>query len=319
VRYLAELLLQEQLPPQEIVAELANRFPNTTPLERWRLARGYLTREAFVDRLIRIGRPVGLSTVQRAERGRHYSQATLEAFCAGLQVDAGQLLGDPRPTAVATAEDANGWDMTREAPTASPAPPRGWPSLFDTPAWQPGDLMHLPPQRGLNAVAPHELSAMATIDGLDGDVLAMYAALLSGSSPGELDGLEASVDYAAQHWDTVETGTATLPWWRAQYRRLGRALSQPQPSGTRRRLSRLAAQVGGQLGQLAWSQGNPQLANLLVQVALVAADDVGDQALVAWLRAGPATDVAARHAWGHADVLDGQGVERAGQQSMPPG
>lgn len=308
VRYLAELLLQENLPPKAIVAELAKRFPNTTPLERWRLARGYLTREAFVDRLIRIGKPVGLSTVQRAEGGRHYSQATLEAFCVGLQVDADQLLGDPRPTA----EDANVWGATREGPTTLPAPPRGWPSPFDAPAWQPGHLAHLPPQHGLDAVAPQELPGMATIDGLDGDVLAMYAALLSGSSPGELDGLEASVDYAARHWNTVQTGTTTLPWWRAQYRLIGRALSQPQPSGTRRRLSRLAAQVGGQLGRLAWSQGNRQLADLLVQVALVAADDAGDEPLAAWLRAGHATEAASQHAWGQADALDGQGVERAG-------
>lgn len=312
VRYLAGLLLQEQLPPEAIVAELAKRFPTTTALERWRLARGYLTREAFVDRLIRIGKPVGLSTVQRAERGRHSSQATLAAFCAGLHVDATQLLGDPGPTAATTAADANGRDAIRAAPTALSALPRGWPSPFDAPAWQPGHLARLPQQQGLDAVAPSELSAMATVDGLDGDVLAMYAALVSGSSPGELDGLEASVDYAARHWDLVATGTVALLWWRAQYRRLGWALSQPQPPSTRRRLSRLAAQVGGRLSRLTWSQGNPQLADLLVQVALVAAADAGDEPLAAWLRAGPATGVASQDAWGHADDLDEQGVEHAG-------
>jgi transcriptional regulator with XRE-family HTH domain len=251
VEELASARRAQGRPPQETAAEIAG-LAGITLLWAWRLAKGW-RRSELLERLRQLGDPsVDESMVWRWEIGeRDPSKEHLDRLCRVYQTRP-DLLGYgrdySRPRPAAPAGDAGaGRQRARDPSGAGPAA----------------------------AAAPVALEV---------EPLAMVQALTSsGVSAEMLEFLERSTErlqWAAKA--TTSPGTATVGDVASAYRAVRAALQRRQRVEERRRLARVAARLGGQLGLLLWDLDEP-VALAYFDASVVAAEEAGDPALGAWV------------------------------------
>jgi transcriptional regulator with XRE-family HTH domain len=242
VEELATLRRTQGRPPQETAAEIVG-IAGITRLWAWRLAKGW-RRAELLERLRRLGDPsVDESMLWRWEIGeRDPSKEHLDRLCQVYQTRP-DLLG-------------YGHDYSRR-----PAPATG---------------RHGPDPR----LAPWPTGMTA----LEVEPLAMVQALtVSGVSAETLVFLERTAERLQWSARTAgAAGAAPLEDMARQYRAVRTALWRRQRVEERRRLARVAARLGGQLGLALWELDEP-VALAYFDASQVAAEEAGDPALAAWV------------------------------------
>jgi transcriptional regulator with XRE-family HTH domain len=231
-------------PPEEIAAEIVG-LAGVTRLWAWRLAKGW-RRSELLERLRRLGDPsVDEGMLWRWEIGeRDPSSKHLDRLCQVYQT---------RPDLLGYGHDYS------QRPTATVA---DRPRVLD----------------------PFLVVAPSVADALEVEPLAMVQALTcSGVSAETLVFLERSAERL--QWSAkaaTASGTAPLEDMARQYRAVRAALQRRQRVEERRRLARVAARLGGQLGLLLWELDEP-VALAYFDASVVAAEEAGDPALAAWV------------------------------------
>ncbi|HZD01287.1 MAG TPA: helix-turn-helix transcriptional regulator [Actinomycetes bacterium] len=133
------------------------------------------------------------------------------------------------------------------------------------------------PNRLDACLAPRPAVAAA----LQAEPLAMVQALtVSGVSAETLAFLERSAERLG--WSAKAAGAVPLDDMARQYRAVRTALWRRQRVEERRRLARVAARLGGQLGLALWERDGP-VALAYFDASQVAAEEAGDDALAAWV------------------------------------
>jgi transcriptional regulator with XRE-family HTH domain len=229
-------------PPHQIAAEIVG-LAGITRLWAWRLAKGW-RRSELLERLRRLGDPsVDESMLWRWEIGeRDPSKEHLDRLCQVYQT---------RPDLLGYGHDYS------QRPAATAASPAGLDRSVGT-------------------------AGIAEV--LQAEPLAMVQALTaSGVSPETLVFLERSAERLQWSAKAAAPADATpldgMAW---QYRAVRAALQRRQRVEERRRLARVAARLGGQLGTLLWELDEP-VALAYFDASVVAAEEAGDPALAAWV------------------------------------
>jgi transcriptional regulator with XRE-family HTH domain len=232
-------------PSQEIAAEIV-ALADIHPLWAWRLAKGW-RRSELLERLRRLGDPgVDESMVWRWETGeRDPSKEHLDRLCRVYQTRP-DLLGYGRDYSQPTKPD------DRPTMNGQPQTDRALASEIMTPA-------------------------------VAAEPLAMVKALtISTVSAEMLEFLERSTERLQWAAKASAAGTAMVGETATTYRAVRAALQRRQRVEQRRRLARVAARLGGQLGQLLWDLDEP-VALAYFDASVVAAEEAGDPALGAWV------------------------------------
>ncbi len=114
--------------------------------------------------------------------------------------------------------------------------------------------------------------------------LAMVQTLTaSGMSAETLAFLECSAELLQQACTDTASSEAALEEWARQYRAVRAALGQCRRVADRRRLARVAARLGTQLGVLLWELDELVAALAYFDASVVAAEEADDRVLGAWV------------------------------------